>query len=86
MKSFGSHLPAPKMFTIIWNLMKSFLSAATLDKIKIFGCDSNEWKSALLEEIDADQLPVIYGGTMTGPDGDPRCLHLVITTIYDHTA
>ena len=25
--------------------MKSFLSAATLDKIKIFGCDSNEWKS-----------------------------------------
>lgn len=67
------------MFTIIWNLIKSFVSPATLNKIKIFGTDQNEWKAALLEEIDADQLPVIYGGTMTGPDGDPRCLHLVIS-------
>ncbi len=27
--------------------------------------DSESWKAALLEEIDADQLPVYYGGTMT---------------------
>ena len=31
------------------------------------------WKPALLEVIDADQLPVHWGGTATDPDGDPYC-------------
>ena len=46
----------------------------------IFGSDPNEtekWKAALLEEIEADQLPVIYGGTMTDSNGDPRGLNMV---------
>ena len=46
----------------------------------IFGSDpieTGKWKAALLEEIEADQLPAIYGGTMTDLEGDPRCLHLV---------
>jgi len=31
-----------------------------------------EWKSALLQEIDADQLPVCYGGAISDPIGDPK--------------
>ena len=45
----------------------------TLDKISVFGFDKNEWSEALLKEVDADQLPVHYGGTMIDADGDPKC-------------
>lgn len=37
----------------------------TLDKINIFGFDKKEWSAALLKEIDAEQLPAQYGGTLT---------------------
>lgn len=33
----------------------------------------DDWKEKILEHIDADQLPVYWGGTMTGEDGDPKC-------------
>lgn len=29
------------------------------------------------EHIDPEQLPVVYGGTLTDPDGDPRCRTMV---------
>ncbi|GBO10744.1 SEC14-like protein 4 [Araneus ventricosus] len=31
------------------------------------------WKEALLEDIDADDLPAYLGGNRTDPDGNPRC-------------
>ena len=31
----------------------------------MYGCKKDEWVAALLKEIDADQLPAAYGGTMT---------------------
>ena len=34
---------------------------------------AGNWKEKLLEYIDADQLPVHWGGTATDPDGDPYC-------------
>ena len=34
---------------------------------------SGEYKSVLLEDIDAEQLPACYGGTLVDPDGDTRC-------------
>ena len=46
---------------------------ATIDKMKIFGSDKEEWAAALLEDIEADNLPLHYGGTMVDPDGDPKC-------------
>ncbi|KAK4004697.1 SEC14-like protein 2 [Daphnia magna] len=64
---------APKVFTFVFSMVKPFLHQVTLDKISVFGFDKNEWSAALLKEIDADQLPVYYGGTMTDPDGDPKC-------------
>ncbi|KAI9561274.1 hypothetical protein GHT06_012230 [Daphnia sinensis] len=65
---------APSYFSMVYALIKPFLHECDVDKIKVYGRDKNEWLPALLEEIDADQLPAYYGGTMTDPDGDPRCL------------
>ncbi|KAM9055565.1 SEC14-like protein 2 isoform 4-T5 [Megaptera novaeangliae] len=31
------------------------------------------WKEVILKHVSPDQLPVEYGGTMTDPDGDPKC-------------
>ena len=58
-------------------MIKPLLSPVTLDKVRIFGSDKNEWKTSLLAEIDAEQLPAHYGGTMTDPDGNPMCLSIV---------
>lgn len=31
------------------------------------------WKEVLQKYIDPAQIPVEYGGTLTDPDGDPKC-------------
>ena len=31
------------------------------------------WKEVLQQHIDPEQIPVEYGGTLTDPDGDPKC-------------
>lgn len=50
----------------------------TIDKICVYGFDKEEWTAALLKDIDADQLPAHYGGTMTDPEtGDSKCPHKV---------
>lgn len=54
-------------------MVKPFLHATDIPKIKIYGSDRNEWTSVLLEDIEADQLAAYYGGTMTDPDGNPKC-------------
>ncbi|EFX85496.1 hypothetical protein DAPPUDRAFT_300430 [Daphnia pulex] len=56
---------APKLFTMVFSIVKPFLHQMTLDKINIFGFDKKEWSAALLKEIDAEQLPAQYGGTLT---------------------
>ena len=63
---------APKIVSIGYAIIKPFIHEGTANKIVIFGSDSQGWKKAILAEVDADQLPVCYGGTMTS-DGDPNC-------------
>ncbi|XP_061589984.1 SEC14-like protein 2 [Cololabis saira] len=63
-------IKAPKMFPMAYNLIKHFLCEETRRKIIVLGSD---WKEVLPEHIDPEQLPVVYGGTLTDPDGDPRC-------------
>lgn len=50
---------------MVFSIVKPFLHQMTLDKINIFGFDQKEWSAALLKEIDAEQLPAQYGGTLT---------------------
>ncbi|TNM89396.1 hypothetical protein fugu_003630 [Takifugu bimaculatus] len=63
-------IKAPKIFPVAYNLVKHFLSENTRQKIFVLGAN---WQEVLLKHIDAEELPVIYGGTLTDPDGDPRC-------------
>ncbi|XP_023604670.1 SEC14-like protein 4 isoform X4 [Myotis lucifugus] len=89
---------APKLFPVAFNLVKSFMSEETRQKIVILG---GNWKQELPKFISPDQLPVEFGGTLTDPDGNPKCLtkinyggevpksyylHNQVKVQYEHTA
>ncbi|XP_061865867.1 SEC14-like protein 2 isoform X1 [Colius striatus] len=61
---------APKIFPVAYNLVKHFLSEDTRKKVVVLG---SNWKEVLQKYIDPAQIPVEYGGTLTDPDGDPKC-------------
>ncbi|XP_024908804.1 SEC14-like protein 2 isoform X1 [Cynoglossus semilaevis] len=67
-------IKAPKLFPVAYNLVKHFLCENTRQKIFILG---ENWQEVLLKYIDAEELPVIYGGKLTDPDGDPRCRTMI---------
>ncbi|XP_052269922.1 SEC14-like protein 2 isoform X1 [Dreissena polymorpha] len=62
---------SPKFFPLIWSVVRPFLHENTAKKVLVL---SGNYKEELLKEIDADQLPACYGGTLTDPDGNPRCV------------
>ncbi|ELW66536.1 RING finger protein 215 [Tupaia chinensis] len=62
---------ATKLFPVGYNLMKPFLSEDTRRKIVVLG---NNWKEGLLKLISPEELPAQFGGTLTDPDGNPKCL------------
>lgn len=64
-------IKAPMIFPMAFNLVKHFLSEETRRKIIVVG---SNWKEVLQEHIDPAEIPMIYGGTRTDPDGDPRCI------------
>ncbi|KAJ3101177.1 cytosolic factor, phosphatidylinositol/phosphatidylcholine transfer protein [Phlyctochytrium planicorne] len=51
---------APALFTTVWSIVKPMLDEATVQKISVLG---SSYQKALLEDIDAANLPVAYGGT-----------------------
>ncbi|NXN14212.1 S14L2 protein, partial [Indicator maculatus] len=61
---------APKIFPVAYNLVKHLLSEETRKKVAVLG---SNWKEELQKYIDPSQIPVEYGGTMTDPDGNPKC-------------
>ncbi|TRY92066.1 hypothetical protein DNTS_017522 [Danionella cerebrum] len=62
-------IKAPKLFPIAYNLIKHFLREETRQKIQVLGY----------------QLPAVYGGTRTDPDGNPLCTSMVSrSTSADH--
>ncbi|PAA65052.1 hypothetical protein BOX15_Mlig016597g1 [Macrostomum lignano] len=63
---------APAIFPVVFNLLKPLFNPATQAKIHVLGKD---YQRTLLQYIDADQLPAVYGGERRDPDGDPRCLN-----------
>ncbi|XP_002730396.2 SEC14-like protein 2 [Saccoglossus kowalevskii] len=66
---------APKIFPVIYALIKPILDERVRKKIQVLG---QNFQSALLKDIPAESLPVHWGGTMTDPKtGDPKCPSLV---------
>ncbi|XP_049644859.1 SEC14-like protein 4 [Suncus etruscus] len=65
---------APTLFPVAFNLVKSFMSEDTRKKILILG---GNWKQDLTKIISPDQLPMEFGGTMTDPDGNPKCVNKI---------
>jgi len=57
---------APWAFTVVWNLIKGWLDAVTVAKIKILG---SNYKDALLQQIPAANLPKAFGGLCECPGG-----------------
>lgn len=53
---------APYTFSIIWGIVKVWLDDATKAKVQIFS-QERYWRPALLELIEADQIPREFGGT-----------------------
>lgn len=53
---------APSSFTMIWGMIKPWISKETAAKVDILG---NDYSKVLLELIDADNLPSSLGGKCT---------------------
>jgi len=53
---------APSTFTVIWNVMRPWLSKETAAKVDVLGTD---YKKVLLELIDEENLPALLGGSCT---------------------
>ena len=46
-----------------YSIVRPLMDERTANKMVIYVHDENEWKQALLADVDADQLPPCYGGT-----------------------
>lgn len=75
--TFCLHFSVPKVFAIVFNIVKRFLDEYTLSKIMIFKHESKKWLPKMLENVDPSQIPKYFGGTMTDENGDPKCGHKV---------
>ncbi|ODN04854.1 SEC14-like protein 2 [Orchesella cincta] len=56
-------LNAPSIFPILWNILKPFLSQKTIGNVNVCNSNVENFRSVLLEQIDASQLPRRWGGS-----------------------
>lgn len=61
----------------MFNVVKRFLDDYTLGKIFIFKHGSKKWFPKMIENIDASQLPIYFGGSQVGEGNDEKCTHKV---------
>ena len=61
-------LNAPKIFTILFNLIKPLLTPRTLAKVQICGQDPSKWKPILADKIPLRCLPIKYGGILSAEE------------------
>jgi hypothetical protein len=69
------------VFTLLFSLIRPVMHEATAKKFALYSKNDN-WKKAILSEVDADQIPVYYGGTRTDGTGDPICPTVVMEGGY----
>lgn len=54
---------APSVFSILFGLIKPFMSQYTVQKIKIHSSVKEQWHPEVLELIDPSQIREEFGGT-----------------------
>ncbi|KAK0393093.1 hypothetical protein QR680_000053 [Steinernema hermaphroditum] len=64
----------PKFMNLVWKACTPFISEEYRNKIILTG---DEWRAELKAHVHPSCLPVHYGGTLTGPDDDPFCRHMI---------
>ncbi|KAG8814037.1 cytosolic factor, phosphatidylinositol/phosphatidylcholine transfer protein, partial [Serendipita sp. 399] len=57
---------APYLFSAVWSVVKGWLDEVTVKKIQVM---STGHKEVLLKQIDAENLPVEFGGSCRCPGG-----------------
>ncbi|XP_064476060.1 SEC14-like protein 3 [Ornithodoros turicata] len=62
---------APGFFPLFWKIIRPFLTERTASKVHIYGKDG--WQEPLLKMLDPSGFPQHWGGSLVGPDDDPRC-------------
>lgn len=62
----------PWVFPAIYAIAKAFIDADTVLKIEVLSGDAASYSKRLLEFVDADQLPVEYGGTAEWKVPEPQ--------------
>jgi len=55
---------APRLFAMLYPLVKQIISPKTASKIEVYDCNSVKWKQVLLDKIPSEQLPIYYGGIL----------------------
>ncbi|XP_076233425.1 SEC14-like protein 2 [Calliopsis andreniformis] len=63
---------APKVFAFAFSVAKKFMNEYTLSKIQIYKADPVKWQTAIFNNIEKDQVPAFFGGTLKDPDGNPK--------------
>lgn len=72
---------APFLFTATWSLVKPLLDEVTVSKINILG---SSYKAKLLEFIDEENLPVMFGGKCSCEGGyTKKVIILIIIPFID---
>ncbi|OXA63864.1 retinal-binding protein [Folsomia candida] len=59
---------APKVFAIIFNMLKPIIPKATLEKIDIFGPDPEKWRAIVREKFPVELIPAYWGGDLVTED------------------
>jgi len=49
-------LLAPSIFSILFGMMKPLMSGRTVDKIKIYSSDKDQWLPAILDVVDGSEI------------------------------
>ncbi|XP_063448778.1 retinal-binding protein-like isoform X1 [Mytilus trossulus] len=62
---------APRIFPLLYKIARPLISDEMKQKIHVKGDD---YKDLLLRYVDPDNLPACYGGKLTDPDGNPKCV------------
>jgi len=59
---------APRVFSVLFNLVKPLISKETQAKMSVYGPNEDEWKAVIREKFDVTKFPKRWGGSREGSD------------------